>query len=219
MLLITLAGVLYFYYQRFTHLPLWYISGEKPPNEENTVYYNRDDLKQLFSNRQDQNDKPLQKKDSIYSTLTLNAKEAHYWIMEPMIRTLQSDSLTCVIRASYLKIEEKRVEIGAILHLASLLKNYRETKINKLFSSFPFIETEEVSVSLSGKPVVEKGCLTFDSAATIRIGKTVWTLTELAHFLGESPERIRKKLIVKPMNQSYDSVHINHQHQIELYSK
>lgn len=216
MVILVIAG---YYYFRISALPDWYRSGEKPPTRPGAVYYRKDELQRLYEKRPNRNPSSSERIVKNKESRILNAEELHSLLLEKIARNDERNSLPSALNASYVKIENDKIETGAVLNLYALQKDSSLpliTLTSKIFTLLPGMENQEVFISVSGKPIIENGVLTIDSSAKIQIGRTEWTLNELARPLGKSPEKIRQLFNIRDRGAPFRNVTINSNDQLEL---
>lgn len=209
-ILIAAAGALYYYFDKITSLPEWYQQLENQTNTEQEVFrkdFDKTDLTERSSEvmKKIRPAGTLSKKSKSEKPVTLNAGEFHDLMLGRMMESSENDSLIRSLNATHVKIHQNSIEAGAVVDLSGISQNGSSGKemkwIKTATSVFPFLKDEEVHFAIDGKPVIEKGKLTFDSGATVSIGEINMTLSELAGKLGTTVEKLKKNLAI-PIDQT-----------------
>jgi hypothetical protein len=95
-------------------------------------------------------------------------------------------------------IKDGVLESGTVVNLANLpreeMSESERAALEKVVKTFPFLESKEIYVGISGKPQIENGQLKLDNNTKLKLGNVSLSLSELSQRLGISQENIEQKL-------------------------
>lgn len=205
MVLGSVGGVLFYFWQQATQLPSWYVNAAPASVTGET---------QLQGGNQSQRQQQRQTLETKLETkiadrvdqaigsgqpanLQLDSTEVNSLLTSELTRTATA-KLGSAIKGVNTTIKNGTVESGAVVNLAEVpldrLSAAERSTVTKMLTAFPSLSQRTIYIGIEGQPSVRDGQVRLDSNTRLRLGDLSFTPAEIAQRLGVSEDKVRQQL-------------------------
>jgi hypothetical protein len=201
MVLGSVGGVLFYFWQQATQLPQWYVNAA-PPSVTGETQLQGGSQSQMQQQRQTLETKIADRVDRAIESgqpadLQLDSKEVNSLLTSELTRTATA-KLGRAVKGVNTTIKDGKVESGAVVNLAEVpldrLSAAERSTVTKMITAFPNLNQRTIYIGVEGQPIVRDGQVKLDSNTRLRLGDLSFTPAEIAQRLGVSEEKVRQQL-------------------------
>lgn len=192
-ILLAVAGSLYWLWRQATFLPEWY-TGEGTASDGTVIIYGKgiEDIRNsLEQTIEDQlQSAPIR---NLEVTVTLNEKDANKLFATLISENAEAYPYLQAVKASKTRIRDGSLDFGVVVNASELLKEAPQQG-TEVAAASDLLQGKEVSLGFTGKLGMQEGHLQMDDDSTIRIGGLTFSLKTITDRLGISEDQLKKTL-------------------------
>jgi len=199
LLLGTVGGFAFYFWQRATRLPDWYTANSTvEPINPQIVAQEAEAQRQVVTKKVDQVVRQANAGESV--AVELDQKELNGLVQSEVNRSVKKLKVAKAVEGVNTSIRNETLETGAVINLNKLsetsLSSQEKEALTRVLQAFPALGDRPIYVGIEGKPRVENGQLVLDESTRIRLGELSFSLPEVAERLGISPAELQERINV-----------------------